>query len=93
MMVQMGSCNTLVQTMVDEDKRGRVMSFYVMALMGMAPIGSLLAGSLANKIGVPNTIALSGLLSLVGAFLFLIQLPSIRQEARPVYVEKGILTE
>ncbi len=54
MMVQMASSNTIIQTIVEEDKRGRVMSFYTMAFMGMAPFGSLLAGSLASKIGAPN---------------------------------------
>jgi len=93
MMVQMGSSNTVIQTMVDEDKRGRVMSLYVMAFMGPSPFGSLLAGTLAHKIGVPYTIAGSGLLSLLGGLVFMTQLPNLRQKVRPIYVAKGIISE
>jgi len=60
MMVQMAASNTILQTIVDDDKRGRVMSFYVMALMGMAPFGSLFAGSLASHVGAPNTLIIGG---------------------------------
>lgn len=63
--VQIASCNIMVQTMVDDDKRGRVMSFYMMAFLGMAPFGSLLAGSLASRIGAPNTLVVSGLACLL----------------------------
>jgi MFS family permease len=93
MMVQMASSNTIIQTIVEEDKRGRVMSFYTMAFMGTVPFGSLFAGSLASKIGAPETVILSGVGCIVGAILFAKKLPSIRQVVRPIYVEKGILPE
>ncbi|MHB8984977.1 MAG: MFS transporter, partial [Eubacteriales bacterium] len=70
MMVQMASSNTVVQTIVDDSKRGRVMSFYMMAYMGMMPFGSLLGGSLANRIGAPDTLALGGVAVILGALLF-----------------------
>lgn len=70
MMVQMASSNTVLQTIVEENKRGRIMSFYTMAFMGMAPFGSLLAGALANKIGSPNTLLVGGFFCIAGAFLF-----------------------
>lgn len=70
MMVQMASSNTILQTIVDEDKRGRIMSFYTMAFMGIAPFGSLLAGTLANKIGAPNTLLMGGFCCIIGACIF-----------------------
>ena len=60
MMVQMASTNTVIQTIVDEDKRGRVMSFYTMAFLGTAPFGSLLAGWLSSRIGAPHTVYSAG---------------------------------
>jgi MFS family permease len=77
MMLQMASSNTMLQTIVDDDRRGRVMSFYTMAFMGTAPFGSLLAGSLAKIIGVPNTILLGGICCILGALLFTRKLPEI----------------
>ena len=91
-MVQMASCNTLIQTLVDEDKRGRVMSIYTMAFVGLAPFGSLMAGSLATKIGTSETVLISGILSLFLAAGFASRLRLIRQDARPVYIERGILS-
>lgn len=93
MMEQMAASNTILQTIVDEDKRGRVMSFYSMAFMGMAPFGSLLAGSLAAHIGAPNTLAISGVLCVLGAAWFAIHLPELRRHVRPVYVRLGIISE
>ncbi len=93
MMQQMAASNTILQTIVDDEKRGRVMSFYSMAFQGMAPFGSLLAGSVAARIGAPNTVALSGALCLLSALWFTRQLPQIRQLIRPVYVRLGILPE
>jgi len=93
MMVQMASSNTVLQTIVEEDKRGRVMSFYTMAFMGMVPFGSLLAGSLANKIGAPNTVMIGGVACILGSLIFAKLLPSLRKIARPIYVEKGIISE
>ncbi len=75
MMVQMAASNTVLQTIVEESKRGRVMSFYTMAFMGMAPFGSLFAGTAANKIGAPNTLLLGGAACIIGAFIFSKKLP------------------
>ena len=92
-MVQMAVSNTLIQTIVEEDKRGRVMSFYTMAFMGTAPFGSLLAGSVAEKIGAPNTLLIGGIGCVIGALWFQQALPRLRQFVRPIYIEKGILPE
>lgn len=91
MMVQMTSSNTILQTIVQEDKRGRIMSFYTMAFMGMVPFGSLFAGSVANTIGAPATVAIGGIACIVGSIAFARKLPSLREMARPIYVEKGII--
>jgi len=93
MMVHMASSNTILQTMVDDDKRGRVMSLYVMAFMGMAPLGSLAGGSLADAIGAPYTLAVGGVSCLLGSFIFTKKLPMIREMVRPIYIRKGILSE
>jgi MFS family permease len=93
MMVQLASCNTILQTIVDEDKRGRVMSFYSMAILGMAPFGSLLAGLLASWVGAPTTVLLSGVGCLTGGLLFAWQLPQLRTLVRPIYVRLGVLPE
>ena len=91
LMMQMASTNTLIQTMVDDDKRGRVMSLYAMAFMGTMPLGSLLAGTLAHYIGAPMVVILGGICCILGALVFLRKLPALRVLARPVYVERGIL--
>jgi MFS family permease len=93
MMVQMAASNTVVQVLVDEDKRGRVMSFFAMAFFGTVPFGSLLAGSLAQRIGAPRTIGLGGIVCVVGAALFFRALPELRRHARPTYQRLGILPE
>jgi MFS family permease len=93
MMVQMAASNTIIQTVVDEDKRGRVMSFYSMAFQGAAPFGSLLAGALAERIGAPDTVLLSGLVCLAGGLVFGLRLPRLRAYTRPVYARLGILPE
>ena len=93
MMAQMASSNTVLQTIVEEDKRGRVMSFYTMAFMGMVPFGSLLAGSLAHRIGAPNTVMMGGIACILGAGLFAKKLPTLRKITRPIYVEKGIISQ
>jgi MFS family permease len=92
-MVQMAVSNTVLQTIVDEDKRGRVMSFYTMAFMGTAPFGSLLAGSVAEKIGAPHTLMIGGLGCILGALWFANSLPALRRDVRPIYVKIGILPE
>jgi len=92
-MLQLGATNIVLQTIVDEDKRGRVMSLYTMAFIGMAPFGSLLAGSLAAKIGVSQVLLYSGILCLLVGWWFASQMPKIREAARPVYVAKGLMEE
>jgi MFS family permease len=91
MMQQMAASNTIIQTIVEDSKRGRVMSFYAMAFVGMAPFGSLLAGVLANAIGAPRTVMLSGACCVAGAAWFATQMPVIRKLIRPIYVDLGIL--
>jgi MFS family permease len=93
MMEQMAASNTILQTIVEEDKRGRVMSFYSMAFMGMAPFGSLLAGALAARIGAPDTVMLGGAVCIAGAAWFAHYLPTIRHFIRPIYRELGIIPE
>lgn len=91
MIVQMASSNTLLQTIVEDDKRGRVMSLYALAFVGVTPFGSLLAGSMASAIGAPRTVALGGISCLVGALLFARRLPALRGQVRPIYERLGIL--
>ncbi|MGH9629347.1 MAG: MFS transporter, partial [Bryobacteraceae bacterium] len=93
MMQHMASSNTILQTIVDDEKRGRVMAFYSMAFQGMAPFGSLMAGTLAARVGAPQTLVLSGVLCVVGAAWFARKLPEIRTLVRPIYVRLGILPE
>jgi len=93
MMVQMASSNTLLQTIVDDDKRGRVMSFYAMAFMGVAPFGSLLGGAVAGKIGAPRTLLIGGACCIVGAALLARQLPVFREAVRRATEKKGLLGE
>jgi MFS family permease len=92
-MVQMASINTILQTIVDNDKRGRVMSLHVMAFIGIAPLGSLLAGVVAEYLGAPHTLLLSGLLSIAVMIFLARKLPLIRQMIHPIYVRKGIIPE
>jgi MFS family permease len=92
-MILMASSNTLLQTLVDDDKRGRVMSFYTMAFMGATPVGSLIAGFLASKIGAPWTVFIGGLVCIFGAFSFAKRLPILRKLVRPIYVKMGIIPE
>jgi len=92
-MVQMAASNTVLQTIVDEDKRGRVMSFYTMAFMGTAPFGSLLAGWVADKIGAPHTLLCGGIGCVLGALWFATTLPRLRRDVTPIYVKIGILPE
>ena len=93
MLMQMTSSNTILQTIVDDDKRGRVMSFYTMAFMGTAPFGSLLAGALASKVGAPNTLLIGGVCCILGAIVFMRKLPKIKKSIRPIYIRLGILPE
>ena len=91
MMVQMAAANTLIQTMVEEDKRGRVMGFFGMAFQGAAPFGSLLAGWAAGFVGVQMVVLGSGVLVLLGSLIFATRLPRLRRHARPIYARLGIL--
>jgi MFS family permease len=91
MMQGMASSNTIIQTLVSEDKRGRVMSYYTMAFMGMAPFGSLLAGTMAHRVGAPGTVIVNGAFVLLGAAWFFTRLPALRRAVRPIYEEMGIL--
>ena len=87
MMSEMASSNTLIQSLIPDAMRGRVMSLYAMMFMGMAPVGALLAGSLAARIGAPATIAGGGIVCLAGALVFARHLPHLRSEARQMIVE------
>ena len=93
LIVQMAATNTVLQTSVDDDKRGRVMSFYSMAFMGTVPLGSLLAGSLVHLIGAPVTVILGGVCCIAGAAVFASKLDNLRRLIRPIYVQKGIIPE
>lgn len=93
LIVQMASSNTVLQTLVEEDKRGRIASLYIMFYTGITPFGNLLAGGLTSKIGAPATLFGGGLCCLIGAILFTIKLPLIREKARDIYVKKGIIPE
>ncbi len=93
LMVQMAATNTVLQSIVDDDKRGRVMSFYSMAFMGMVPLGSLLAGSLAHVLGAPGTVMLGGVCCIAGSAVFARRLPALRAHVHPIYVKKGMLPE
>ena len=90
-MLQMAASNTLLQTMVTDRLRGRVMSFYSLSLLGMAPFGSLGAGVVATRIGAPATVAVGGALCLLGAFLFGVRLPSLQREAAPLLLVQGAM--
>jgi MFS family permease len=93
MMVQMTSSNTVLQTIAEEDKRGRVMSLYTMAYMGMVPFGNLLGGGSASLIGAPETIMIGGITCILGSIAFARILPSLRKMVRPIYMKKGIILE
>ncbi len=91
MMLHIASSNTVLQTIVDDDKRGRVMSLYTMAFVGMMPFGSLLAGALAHVVGVPLTLAIGGGCCLAGGVVFAGRLRTLRPLVQPIYLRKGIL--
>jgi MFS family permease len=93
MIVEMAASNTVLQTIVEDDKRGRIMSFYTMAFMGMAPFGSLMAGFLASRIGAPDTLLLGGIACILGAAVFATRLRALRKIVRPIYVKAGIIPE
>jgi MFS family permease len=92
MMIQMASSNTILQTVVDDDKRGRVMSLYTMAFIGTAPFGSLLGGSLAKILGTPYTILLGGIVCVLGAVIFAKNLPEIQKNIHPIFIRLGFIS-
>ena len=83
----------MIQTIVDDEKRGRVMSFYMMAFLGTAPFGSLIAGWLSSRIGAAHTLLVGGVCCMLGAAWFARALPAIRAAVRPIYIRLGILPE
>jgi len=87
------SSNTVLQTIVQDHMRGRVMSFFGMAFMGMMPFGSLLSGWLAARVGPAWTVAISGLAASLACAFFALKLPALRKLVRPIFVEKGIIIE
>jgi len=91
MMQGLAASNTVIQTLVPEDKRGRVMSYYTMAFVGMAPFGSLLAGALAHRYGAPHTVMITGSVCVLGGIWFTTELRSVRKVMKPIYIEMGIL--
>ena len=93
MMLDVASTNTLLQTLSEENKRGRVMSFYSMAFRGMSPFGSLLAGGIGSAVGAPAAILMSGSVCVIGGGFYLTKLPVIRKLVRPIYQSMGILPQ
>jgi MFS family permease len=93
MMQGVTASNTILQTLVDEKMRGRVMSYYTMAFVGMAPFGSLLAGAMAHAIGAPRTVMVSGVACILGSLWFWTQLKAIRKDMRPIYERLGIVPQ
>jgi MFS family permease len=93
MMQGMIGSNTIIQTLVDEKMRGRVMSYYTMAFVGMAPFGSLLAGAMAHAVGAPRAVFVSGVACILGSIWFTTRLEAIRREMRPIYERLGIVPQ
>jgi MFS family permease len=89
-MLQMASSNTLIQAMVPDELRGRVMAVYSMMFMGMAPLGALMGGALSDRLGAPWTVAIGGFASVLGAWWFSAQLPKIRVEARKLIIAQAM---
>ncbi|MDZ8091749.1 MAG: MFS transporter [Nostoc sp. DedQUE05] len=89
--LQIAASNTFLQTIVEDDKRGRLMSLYTMSFLGMIPVGNLLGGFLASRIGAPNTLMIDGIACILGSIIFSRQLPALRKIMRPIYEQKGII--
>jgi MFS family permease len=89
--LQIAASNTFLQTIVEDDKRGRLMSLYTMSFLGMIPVGNLLGGVLASRIGAPNTLMIDGIACILGSIVFSRQLPGLRKIMRPIYEQKGII--
>jgi MFS family permease len=88
--LQIAASNTVLQTIVEEDKRGRLMSLYTMSFLGMIPVGNLLGGFLATHLGASLTLIIDGIACIIGSIIFSRQLPALRQLVRPIYELKGI---
>ncbi len=93
MMLMMASCSTILQSVVDEDKRGRVMSFFAMSFMGTAPLGGMVSGYVANHFGFQTTVMGCGVYCLTIALIFSSFMPRLRTEAIPAYVKHGLLPQ
>jgi MFS family permease len=93
MMQGMAASNTVIQTLVSEEMRGRVMSYYTVAFVGMAPFGSLLAGAMAHRLGAPLTVMLNGTVVMVGSLWFFTRLAAVRRVVKPIYQKQGILPD
>jgi len=91
MMLQSASANTILQTVVDQKLRSRVMAFYTMAVLGTQPLGSLLAGAVADRIGAPHTIFGGAIACLLGGAWFALRRKKLAEYVRPIYIERGIL--
>jgi len=91
--LQFAGGNTFLQTIVEDDKRGRVMSIYTMAFFGVTPFGNLVAGGLANYIGAPNTVIIGGILCILGSIVFTKQLPALKNLVRPLYQKMGLIPQ
>lgn len=90
--LQFAAGNTFLQTIVEDEKRGRVMSIYTMAFFGITPFGNLLAGGLANYIGAPNTVIIGGIICILGSAVFTKQLPALQHLIRPIYQKMGLIS-
>jgi MFS family permease len=93
LILQSTSSNTILQTIVEEDKRGRVMSLYSIAFVSLVTFGNLFAGSLASRIGAPNTLVVGGSICIAGSIFFRRQLPALRELIRPIYIRLGLLNQ
>jgi predicted MFS family arabinose efflux permease len=93
LVVQMASCNTMLQTIVDDDKRGRVMALFAMAFLGVAPLGSIWGGAVATLLGAPATVTIAAVGCFATATYFALRLPKLRPLIRPIYQSKGILPQ
>ena len=89
--LQIAASNTFLQTIVEDDKRGRLMSLYTMSFLGMIPVGNLLGGLLASHIGATNTLIIDGIVCILGSIIFSKNLPALRKIMRPIYEQKGIV--
>jgi MFS family permease len=92
-LLQIASSNTILQTIVEEDKRGRLMSLYTMSFLGILPFGNLAAGALASRIGAPNTVMMGGIFCILGSLIFAQQLPKLRRLILPLYAKIGVISQ